>query len=146
MAHYETSFTTPWPVERVFDYMADFTNTTEWDANTERATCLTGDALALGARFEVVTRFGGRTMTLTYETVEFDRPRRVVLRTQAGPSEIRDTMTFVPLEGGEGTAVSYRADILPSGAAKLLDPVFHLIFQGVGRRAADGLREALDAT
>lgn len=143
MAHYKTTFTSPKPIDEAFRYLADFTNTTEWDENTESAKCLTGDPLALGARFEVVTRFGGRTMTLVYETITLESPHRVVLRSGSGPVEIEDTMTF--REVGDGTEVHYRAQISPKGLAKLLDPALHLIFQPVGDRAAKGLKRALGA-
>ena len=144
MAHYETTFTSPKPIDEAFNYLADFTNTTEWDENTESAKCITGDPLALGAKFEVVTRFGGRTLTLVYETITLETPHRVALRSGTGPVEIEDTMTFREKE--EGTEVHYRAQISPKGFAKLLDPVFHLIFQTVGDRAAKGLKQALGAS
>lgn len=143
MAHYETTFISPKPIDEAFRYLADFTNTAEWDENTESAVCLNGDPLALGARFEVVTRFGGREMTLTYETITFEEPHRVTLRSGSGPVEIEDTMTF--REVGGGTEVHYRAQISPKGLAKIMDPVFHLIFQPVGDRAAKGLRQSLGA-
>ncbi len=144
MAHYETGFVSPKPIAEVFGYLADFTNATEWDDNTESVRCLTGDPLALGARYEVVTKFGGRTLTLVYETVTLEEPHRVVLQCESGPVRIEDTMTFAETAGG--TEVHYRAQIYPKGPAKLLDPVFHLIFQAVGGRAAKGLKQALGAS
>lgn len=143
MAHYETTFISPRPIDEAFRYLADFTNTVEWDENTESARCLTGDPIALGARFEVVTKFGGQTMTLTYETITLEEPHRVALRTSTGPTTIEDTIQFSEVEGG--TRIHYRAEIAPKGIAKLLDPVFHLIFQPVGSRAAKGLKRQLGA-
>ena len=82
-------------------------------------------------------------MTLTYETVEFERPSRVVFRSGTGMATIEDTITITP--DGEGSKVEYVADIRLKGISRLLDPVFSLIFQRVGDRAAEGLRKALDA-
>jgi len=143
MAHYETRLISPKPISEVFAYLADFSNAVEWDENTESVKCVSGDPLALGARFEVVTRFGGRTLDLIYETITLEEPHRAVLRSDSGPVRIEDTMTFREVDGG--TEVHYRAQISPKGPAKLLDPVFHLIFQAVGGRAAKGLAKALDA-
>lgn len=143
MAHFETTFISPRPIDEVFAYLADFTNTIEWDENTVSARCLTGDPVALGAQFEVVTKFGGRELTLVYETITLEEPHRIALRTDNGPTQIVDTMQFTEVEGG--TRVHYRAQISPKGLAKLLDPVLHLIFQPVGSRAAKGLKRALGA-
>lgn len=143
MAHYETSFVSPKPISEAFAYLADFTNAAEWDENTESVKCLTGDPLALGARYEVVTKFGGRTLTLIYETITLEEPHRAALRSESGPVEIEDTMTFKDVDGG--TEIHYRAQISPKGVAKLFDPIFHLVFQAVGGRAATGLKQALGA-
>lgn len=143
MATYRTTVVSPKTVEEAFDYLADFGNASEWDENTLSSDCLGDDPYQAGARYRVVTEFGGRTLTLTYETVEFDRPDRVVFRCDAGVSVIQDTITF--REEGSGCVVEYEADISLKGPARLLDPVFGLIFKRVGDRAAEGLREALAA-
>lgn len=143
MATYRTSVKSPKTVEEAFDYLADFGNASKWDENTLSSDCLGDDPYRAGARYRVVTDFGGRTLTLTYETIEFDRPDRVVFRSDAGISKIQDTITFH--EDGEGSRVDYEADISLKGPARLLDPVFTLIFKRVGDRAAEGLREALGA-
>jgi hypothetical protein len=129
--------------EEAFDYLADFGNAAEWDENTLSADCLGDDPYRAGARYRVVTEFGGRTLTLTYETIEFDRPERVVFRSDAGISTIQDTITFH--EDGTGSRVDYEAKIDLKGPARLLDPLFSLIFKRVGDRAAEGLRRGLKA-
>jgi len=143
MATYRTVVESPQSPEQAFDYLADFENVTRWDENTVSSDCLGDEPYQAGARYRVVTRFGSRTMTLTYETVEFERPSRVVFRSGTGMATIEDTITITP--DGEGSKVEYVADIRLKGISRLLDPVFSLIFQRVGDRAAEGLRKALDA-
>lgn len=143
MAIYRTVVQSPKPPEQVFDYLANFENVTLWDENTVSSDCLGDEPYQAGARYRVVTEFGSRSMTLTYETIEFDRPSRVVFRSGTGMATIEDTITIAP--DGEGSRVEYVAEIGLKGLARLLDPVFHLIFQRVGDRAAKGLRKALDA-
>ena len=143
MATYRTVVESPQSPEQAFDYLADFENVTRWDENTVSSDCLGDEPYQAGARYRVVTRFGPRTMTLTYETVEFERPSRVVFRSGTGMATIEDTITITP--DGEGSKVEYVADIRLKGISRLLDPVFSLIFQRVGDRAAEGLRKALDA-
>jgi carbon monoxide dehydrogenase subunit G len=143
MANYNTTVESPLTQEEAFDYLADFRNAAEWDSNTVSSELLTGDPYAVGARYQVVTEFGGRKMTLTYETVELVRPSRVVLETGTGVAGIRDTMNFAP--SGTGSRVNYDADISLKSVAKVFDPVFSVIFKRVGDRAAEGLRAALKA-
>lgn len=143
MANYNTTVISPKTPEEAFDYLSDFTTAAEWDANTVSSELISGDPKSVGAKYKVVTRFGGREMELKYETVELDRPNRVVLQSGNSSTEIRDTMTFKPVQ--EGTEVSYDANVAPKGLTKLIDPVLTLVFKRVGDNAAKGLREALGA-
>ncbi len=141
MANYNATVSSPKSPEEAFDYLADFSNAPEWDPNTSSSECVSGQPGTVGATYKVVTEFGGREMELTYETVEVDRPRRVVLQSGNGSTEIRDTMTFEPVPNG--TDVTYDANVKPKGLMKLADPVLTLMFKRVGDRAAEGLRKAL---
>jgi carbon monoxide dehydrogenase subunit G len=130
-------------VDEVFEFLADFSNAPVWDENTKTSVLKSGEPYSAGATYEVVTGFAGRDLTLTYKTVEIKRPSRVVLRSGTGMADIEDVMTFQP--SGDGTKVTYEANIIPKPLAKILDPVFALIFKRVGDRAADSLRAALKA-
>ena len=143
MANYKATINSPMSVEEAFDYLADFTNATEWDPNTTSSQCIEGEPGTPGSRYKVVTEFGGREMELTYETIEVDRPRKVVLQSGNGSTEIRDTMTFKSTGGG--SMVTYDANVAPKGLVKLIDPILAIIFKRVGDRAAEGLRKALRA-
>ncbi|MGB0121197.1 MAG: SRPBCC family protein [Solirubrobacterales bacterium] len=144
MASYTATVVSPRPIDDVFGYLADFSTAPEWDENTVSSELTSGDPFVAGAKYEVVTEFGGRELTLTYETVEIERPARVVLESGTGMAGIRDTMTFKSTPDG-GTEVTYEANVSPNGFAKVLDPVFSLIFKRVGDKAVKGLRRELDA-
>lgn len=144
MASYSTSVESPKSLEEVFDYMADFRNAAEWDENTSSVKLTSGKPDQVGATYEVVTGFAGRDLTLTYKTVEIERPGLVVFESSTGLAKIRDTIEFT--SSGSGCRVDYNARIETSGLAKVLDPVFSLIFKRVGDRAAASLREALGAS
>ena len=143
MATYKATIKSPMSVEEVFNFLADFSNAPEWDANTKSSDLTEGDPYETGAKYKVVTGFAGRDLTLTYETIEIERPNRVVLRSGTALADIEDVMTFEA--DGTGSIVTYQANIITSGLAKVLDPVFGLIFNKVGDRAAESLRDALKA-
>ena len=143
MATYRATVHSPMSVEEVFSFMADFSNAPDWDANTKSSDLQTADPYAVGAKYEVVTGFAGRDLTLTYETIEIERPNRVILKSGTAIADIEDVMTFEP--HGDGTEVTYEANIVPHSVAKVIDPVFSLIFKRVGDRALESMKDALKA-
>jgi hypothetical protein len=143
MARYVASVESPWERERAFDYLAAFANISDWDPGVARAKALTDDQLAVGARFEVISSFMGREVPLVYETVEIDRPRRVLLRAETGTIVSLDEMTFDVRPGG-GTVVTYDAKLTLKGPLRLFDPAMALALRRLGDAARDGLRERID--
>jgi carbon monoxide dehydrogenase subunit G len=107
--HIERRFTVAVPIETVFDYLADFTHTAEWDPGTVRTRRTSGDG-GLGTTYANTSQFMGRTVELTYETVVHDRPSRVVFRGRNTQSTATDDLSFTPGPDGASTQVRYRAD------------------------------------
>lgn len=141
MATYRATVYSPKGLEETFEYMADFSNAAEWDENTVSSKCLNGDPLREGARYEVVTGFAGRELTLTYETTEFKPGSKVVLSSGTALAELEDVISFTAR--GDGTEITYEANVSPKGLARILDPVFGLLFKPVGDRAAESMRRTL---
>jgi hypothetical protein len=141
MASYKTTAKSPMSPEQTFEYLADFRTAAEWDENTKSSDLTSGDPMSEGAEYKVVTEFAGRDLTMTYRTVELDRPGRIVFNSATAIAEIEDVITVKP--DGTGSEVSYEANIKPKSIAKVLDPVFAMIFNKVGDRAARSLRETL---
>lgn len=130
------------PVERVFDYLSDFTTTNEWDPGTIRTTRQAGTG-GVGTRYHNVSRFRGRETELTYVVEELSPHRRVRLRGENQTVVAHDTMTFTPTATG-GTTVNYRAHFELKGLAKLAGPFLAPAFKRLGDEAEDGLRTALE--
>lgn len=144
MARYIGTVTSAKPIEEVFDYLADFSNVSQWDPSAVEARALNGARAERGARYAVTSRFLGREVPLTYETVEIDRPGRVKLLGENESVVSVDEMTFRKLSDG-GTEVTYDADLRLKGARNLLDPVFGLFFRRLCERARRRMQEVLEA-
>jgi hypothetical protein len=143
MARYQTSFSSPTSTQAAFDYLSRFSTTAEWDPGVVEARDLTPDPVGVGSAFEVVSSFLGRRVPLRYEIVEFDAPKRVVLRAENSAVRSIDTISFEP--GADGsTVVSYDAVLEFRGAARLMAPLFAVLFRRIGDRAARGLRASVD--
>ena len=74
--HVERTFTVAQPVEAVFDYLADFTHTNEWDPGTVETTRTSGDG-GVGTTYANTSEFMGRRTDLVYETLVHERPARL---------------------------------------------------------------------
>jgi uncharacterized protein YndB with AHSA1/START domain len=128
------------PVGRVFDYLADFETTEEWDPGTVRTALVDGDG-GVGTSYLNVSRFAGRETELTYVVEEFERPDRVVLRGENRTVVARDTMTF--RSESNITRVTYRAEFQLKGMARFAESLLRKPFERLGEDAEEGLRNAL---
>ena len=142
MARYRATVTTDWSPQQTFAYMANFANSAEWDPGVVSAEELTDNPLRVGARFDLVAAVLGREIDLTYETVELETPRRVVLRAESGTVVSLDEMTFEPT-ANDGTALTYYADLRMKGALRVADPLLRLAFRRIGDQARDGITARL---
>lgn len=129
------------PTEEVFDYLSDFTTTTEWDPGTERTVCVDGDG-GVGTRYATTARFLGRRSELRYLVTAYRRPELVQLRGENRTVTAVDTMTFRPAGAGR-TEVTYRAEFHFTGPARWLAPLLAPALRRMGDRAEAGLRRTL---
>lgn len=141
MARYAATVTTEAPTERVFEYLADFSTSQEWDPGVVEASRLTGGPVGVGSRFHVVARFAGRNVELEYEITAHEPGARVVLEAENFAVRSVDEIRVREHEGA--TAVTYDAQLRPKGVFRLFDPIFQLVFDRVGDEAAAGLRSEL---
>ena len=120
--HVERTFTVATPVEAVFDYLADFTHTNEWDPGTIETVRLSGDG-GVGTTYRNTSEFLGRRTELTYETLLVERPGRLRFRGRNKTATATDTLTFNPAGDGSSTEVRYRADFEFTFPANLVAPL-----------------------
>jgi hypothetical protein len=144
MAKYKATIATPRPLDEVFAYLSDFSNTLEWDPGVIEAQRLDDKPVTKGSEFRIVSEFLGRKTSLLYRIVEFDPPWLVTFRGVNSTVVSLDRLTFEYFGGG--TQVTYDADLTLKGPFKLADPLLALAFSHVGDRALGGLRETLSRT
>lgn len=142
MARYIDAIDVPQEIEHTFDYVADFSQTAEWDPGVRSAWPRTADAPQLGSEFVVNISVLGAEVELEFEITEYERPNYLVMT--GGNSMIRsiDKISFTPQ--GRGTRVTYEARVDIVGISQLADPILGLLLQRVGQVAIRGLRERLN--
>ena len=146
MARYVTTVRTPRPPAEAFAYLADLRNFAEWDPGVRGVTQVDGEGGGPSTSFDVtVAGVGpGPDLTLRYRTVEHDAPHEVIVRADHALFTSEDRITVRADDDGDGSVVTYDADLRFGGLLRLGDPVLRAVFGRIGDRAAAGLRHALE--
>ena len=131
------------PIEAAFDYVADFANAQEWDPGVATARRIDDGPVAIGARYDLGVRMGGRVAPMEYRVAELDRPRRVVLVGRGSNVDAVDDIRFE--RSGEGTVIDYTADIRLGGLLRFAQPFLGGSFAKLARDAAGGMERTLAA-
>ena len=109
------------PIEEVFAYVTDQTNTPRWQAGLVEVRRLTDGPLRIGTKHAFVRNFMGRKMEATNEYVAYEPGRLVTFRTTAGPVPVEASYLFEPTTGG--TRLTSRVQMQAAGLFGLLEPV-----------------------
>lgn len=133
--------TLPRSPEEVFNYLADFSTTEEWDPGIVRATRTSEGPIGVGSTFHLVADFRGREVPVTYEITEYEPHRRFVI--VGDNKQFKGIDEIVVSPDGDGTRVDYSADFRMKGLAKLFEPFLGGVFEKLSNKAMDGLEETL---
>ncbi len=105
-------------------YAGDPSNAPEWYANIKSIEWRTEPPLAVGSQLDFVAHFMGRRIAYTYEVVELEPGRRLVMRTANGPFPMETTYTWRASAGG--TLMTLRNRGNPAGFTKVAAPIMKL--------------------
>lgn len=142
MARYTGTVDAHHSAEEVWHYLADLRSIGEWDHSVESVTLVDGEPRTEGARYEVVVRFRGSSMTLPYRIVEADPPRRVVFGAETDAVSVRDEARIEP--AGDGASrVTWDAQLRLRGIRRILELPLRAFFSRLGQNAEYGLGERL---
>ncbi len=130
------------PLADAFAYVADFSNSAEWDPGIPEAKRITDGPVRQGSAFEVVALFRGKRQRFHYVVTAFEAERRVVLTGEGEKARSVDEITFEP--AGAGTRIVYVADIRLRGIARVAGPLLAPIMNRMADDALSGLKSVLD--
>jgi len=141
MARFTTTIASRLDADAALAYMAAFEHSKDWDPSVEEAHRVGAGPLAVGTRFDLKARFGGRLLPLVYEITRLDAAQ-VELVAQQKVFTGTDVVTVSA--DGAGSRVVYDARIDLHGAARLLDPIIGLLFKRACAKAVLGLQRELN--
>jgi carbon monoxide dehydrogenase subunit G len=132
------------PLEEVFAFVGDFANAERWDPGVASSRALTEGPVRVGSRYELIVVFNGRRLPMTYAVTAYEPLHRVELRGTGSTVKALDDIRFEATENG--TRIRYTADLRLRGPFRLGEPLLRSKFEQTGRRAMEGMREALESS
>ncbi|NIR35120.1 MAG: hypothetical protein GWN79_02385 [Actinobacteria bacterium] len=142
MPRYVVHVRSPLPPAEAFAYMADLANFAEWDPGVELVDQVRGDGPGPDTAFDVTVKSVPRSLTLRYETIEYEEPTKVVVRARSRSLTSLDVVTVRADDAG--SVVTYDAELTLNGPLGVFDPLLGLGFKRIGDRAAAGLIRVLE--
>jgi len=130
-----------WSVERTFAFMADLRNFERWDPGVRWVRLASGSGPGPGAVYDVAVGRVLADIVFQYHTLEFDPPRRLVVRAD---KLLLTSIDIIAVENADpGSEVVYTAGLEFRGILRPLSGLLTSSFERIVDRAADGLRAAL---
>ncbi|MGI9623761.1 MAG: SRPBCC family protein [Acidimicrobiales bacterium] len=145
MARYLTRLRTKMRPEEVFDLLADMGNAASWDPGVLAVKQVSGDGGGPDGAWDVTVKAPRGSTIFRYETLEYQRPRRVLLRSDTRWFSSVDEV--VVTTAGDETELLYDAELTFGNVgfvSRLANPILQRVFDRVGEEAMRGLRAAVD--
>ncbi len=132
---------TPLPLDVAFPFVADFANSRQWDPGVRSSNSLDPGPPAVGSRYRLMVRMGGRFAAMEYQVFALEPMRRVVLTGSGSGVSAVDEIRFA--RSGTGTHIDYTADIRLGGLLRLVQPFLGGSFRKIAKDALAGMEKTL---
>ena len=132
------------PREQVTAYSANPDNAPMWYVNIKEVQWKSSPTLALGSRIAFVATFLGRRLAYTYEIIDLQPGKRLVMSTKEGPFPMETTYTWEDT-ADDSTRMTLRNRGSPSGFSKLLAPLMASSMRRANQQDLTKLKEILES-
>lgn len=131
------------PCAEVAAFAGDPGHAPLWYTNIKTVRWETDPPLQLGSRLAFVAQFLGRQIAYTYEIVELEPGRRLVMSTAQGPFPMETTYTWEPA-GTDYTRMTLRNRGEPSGFGKMAAPVMAAAIRRANQKDLASLKRLME--
>ncbi len=130
------------PIEEVFAYVTDQTNTPDWQPGLVEVQRTTAGPIGVGTKHRFVRNFMGRRMEADNEYVAYEPGRLVTFRTTSGPPLVASYLFDVE---PSGTRLTSRVELDGGGLFGLLEPVIGAGLRREMKAALPALKTLLES-
>lgn len=131
------------PTADVFEYVMDIPNDAEWRTNIVEAAYTSDPPLGIGTTgFDRVSA-NGRDMIAAWTTVEYEPGVLARWTFDSGPLE--GSGGYICEPSGDGTRFTLESKVRPTGALRVLGPVFGLMVRRGNRADVQKLKMLLES-
>ena len=128
MADLHDSVTISKPLETVFSYTSDLSNSTHIMSNVTNIEKMTDGPIQVGTKFKETREIRGRKASAIIEIVEWDKPSSYAVKSESNGLKVVYRYFFEEHENG--TKVTYTGDIYTSGIMmRLSKPIIRKILK-----------------
>jgi uncharacterized protein YndB with AHSA1/START domain len=131
------------PPAQVAAYAGDSSNAPRWYVNIKSVDWKTPPPMRIGSKVAFVAQFLGRRLAYTYEVVDLEPGRRLVMRTAQGPFPMETTYTWDPVGEGQ-TRMTLRNRGEPAGFSKIAAPLMALAMRRANQKDLAHLKTLLE--
>ena len=139
--HVERTFWTQASAEDTFAFLGDFRNAVEWDPGTQECELIAGP-VGVGATYRNVSTFLGRTVELTYTTLDYEPDHSLHFQGR-NESFVGDDLLSLT-SAGVGSHVHYRAQFDLRGFSRLFAPLVALYLPRLADKTVARMKRTLD--
>jgi len=130
-------------LEKVAEYAVNPDNAPEWYDNIQSAIWITPKPLVIGTKIDFVAHFLGRKLAYTYEIVEFEQRKKLVMCTAEGPFPMETTYIWEKIDDNT-TKMSLRNKGIPSGFSKLFAPFMAVMMKRANTKDLNKVKKILE--
>jgi uncharacterized membrane protein len=143
MVDVQTQILVHCPIGKVSAYAADPDNAPIWYANIHSVEWKTPKPLAIGSLIAFKAKFLGRELSYTYEIIQYEPGKKLVMRTSEGPFPMETTYTWEKIDAGI-TRMQLINRGEPSGFSKLFAPFMSRAMRKANERDLQAIKSILE--
>jgi uncharacterized protein YndB with AHSA1/START domain len=144
MIEVETSVLVNQPIEKVFKFVTTPENDAKWYIGVESRDHTPGEPAGVGSTSLSEIRFLGVPVTVTWEVIGYDPPRKIEVKTAKGPVTVEAEYTFEAV-AEEQTKVTVHGEADVSGIFDLAEPLIERMAQRQWEASFENLKDVLEA-